>query len=50
MMKTAGKSLAFLCIGANAGPSKVEAARLAGAFILTVSELNSLVNTGEVFV
>ena len=50
VMKTAGKSLAFLCIGANAGPSKVEAARLAGAFILTVSELNSLVNTGEVFV
>lgn len=48
VMKNAGKSLAVLCIGANAGPSKVEAARVAGAFIVTESELRHLIETGEI--
>lgn len=48
VMKTAGKSLAVLCIGGNAGPTKVEAARAAGAFIVTEHELHHLINTGEV--
>lgn len=47
VMKTAGKSLALLCIGSNAGPTKVEAARAAGAFILTDEHLKHLVQTGE---
>lgn len=47
-MKTAGKSLAVLCIGSNAGPTKVDAARAGGAFIVTESELMHLVKTGEV--
>ncbi|QNH04461.1 hypothetical protein HNQ27_17445 [Pseudomonas sp. B11D7D] len=48
VMKTAGKSLAFLCIGSNAGPTKVEAARVAGAFIVTELEMYNLINTGEI--
>lgn len=48
VMKTAGKSLAVLCIGGNAGPTKVDAARVAGAFVVTESELLHLVKTGEV--
>ncbi len=48
VMKTAGNALAVLCIGANAGPAKVEAARAAGAFIVTESELQHLVLTGEI--
>lgn len=47
VMKTAGKTLAVLCIGYNAGPTKVEAAREAGAFILTEPELLQLIETGE---
>lgn len=47
VMKTAGKSLALLCIGSNAGPTKVEAARAAGAFILNEMEFNQLAKTGE---
>jgi NAD-dependent DNA ligase len=48
VMKTPGKSLAVLCIGPNAGPSKVEKAREAGAFIVTEQELEHLLQTGEV--
>lgn len=48
VMKSAGKSLAVLCIGDNAGPSKVEAARQAGAFIVTAAELFNLLKTGEI--
>lgn len=48
VMKTAGKTLAVLCIGDNAGPTKVEAARSAGAFIVTEPELHHLVETGEI--
>ncbi|MFY1021632.1 hypothetical protein [Ectopseudomonas khazarica] len=47
VVKTAGKSLALLCIGSNAGPTKVEAARAAGAFILNEMEFNQLAKTGE---
>lgn len=48
VMKNAGKSLAVLCIGDNAGPAKVEAARVSGAFIVNSSELLHLIDTGEV--
>lgn len=48
VMKSAGKSLAVLCIGDNAGPTKVEAARLAGSFIVTELELRHLLTTGEI--
>lgn len=48
VMKTAGKSLAVLCIGHNAGPTKVEAARETGAFIVTEEQLDHLLLTGEV--
>ncbi|WEJ70352.1 hypothetical protein [Pseudomonas sp. PSE14] len=48
VMKTAGRSLAVLCIGYNAGPSKVEDAREAGAFIVTEEQLLHLLKTGEV--
>lgn len=48
VMKTPGKSLAVLCIGPNAGPSKVEKAREAGAFIVTEPEFEHLLQTGEV--
>jgi len=48
VMKTAGKSLAVLCIGANAGPRKVESARLAGAFVVSEAELHHLIDTGEI--
>lgn len=47
VMKTAGKLLAILCTGYNAGPAKIEAAREAGAFILTELEFLQLVETGE---
>ncbi|WP_374365892.1 BRCT domain-containing protein [Stutzerimonas sp.] len=47
VMKTAGKSLTYLCIGANAGPTKVDKAREAGAFILNELELKALFETGE---
>lgn len=48
VMKTPGKSLAVLCIGPNAGPSKVEKAREAGAFIVTEPEFEHFLQTGEV--
>lgn len=48
VMKTAGKSLAVLCIGYNAGPTKVESARESGAFIVTEVQLDHLLLTGEV--
>ncbi|MBH3339060.1 hypothetical protein I5L51_08055 [Pseudomonas mendocina] len=48
VMKTAGKSITILCIGVNAGPTKVEAARNAGAFIVSAQELCHLIETGEI--
>lgn len=47
VMKTAGKALAFLCIGDTAGPAKVEKAREAGAFILDELQLQALFESGE---
>ncbi len=47
VMKTAGKALAFLCIGEKAGPTKVEKAREAGAFILDELQLHALFESGE---
>lgn len=48
VMKTPGRALAVLCIGYNAGPKKVEAAREAGAFIVTEEQFEHLLITGEV--
>ncbi|WP_349666262.1 BRCT domain-containing protein [Pseudomonas aeruginosa] len=48
VMKTVGKSLSILCIGGNAGPTKVESAQGYGAFILTEEQFSHLVKTGEV--
>ena len=47
VMRSKSPLLSFLCIGANAGPSKVEAAREAGAFIVTEEELVWILETGE---
>lgn len=47
VMKTAGKSLTFLCYGENAGPSKVLKAQEAGAFIIDSAEFGRLLATGE---
>ena len=47
VMKTPGKTLAFLCIGPTAGSSKVEKAREAGAFIITDTQLLHMFDTGE---
>lgn len=49
VMKVASKALAVLCIGYNAGPAKVEAARGAGAFIIGEGQLDHFLLTGEVF-
>lgn len=48
VMKTVSKALAVLCIGYNAGPTKVEDAREAGAFVLTDVDLMHLIKTGEI--
>ncbi|WP_090899338.1 BRCT domain-containing protein [Azotobacter beijerinckii] len=48
VMKNPGKSLVLLCIGYNAGPTKVEAARESGAFVVTEEQLDHLLLTGEV--
>lgn len=42
-----GKSLAVLCIGYNAGATKVEDARESGAFIVNEEQFSHLLNTGE---
>ena len=47
IMKSTSPSISFLCIGYNAGPSKIEAARRSGAFILTEEELVWFLETGE---
>lgn len=47
VMRTAGKSLTFLCYGDNAGPSKVIKAQEAGAFIIDSDEFCRLLATGE---
>lgn len=47
VMKTAGKSLTFLCYGCNAGPTKVIKAQEAGAFIIDSEQFLHLILTGE---
>lgn len=47
VMRSKSPFLSFLCVGANAGPSKVEAAREAGAFIVSEDELVWILETGE---
>jgi len=47
VMKTAGKSLTFLCYGDNAGPTKVIKAQEAGAFIIDSEQFLHLIHTGE---
>ncbi|WP_197979991.1 BRCT domain-containing protein [Pseudomonas coleopterorum] len=47
VMRTAGKSLTFLCYGYNAGPSKVMKAQQAGAFIIDDEQFLRLIGTGE---
>ncbi|MBR7777387.1 BRCT domain-containing protein [Undibacterium rugosum] len=41
------KSLAYLCVGPNAGPSKVEKARSQHVYILDEAQLHILLETGE---
>lgn len=46
--KSVTQDLVFLCCGANAGPSKVQAARDQGCFILDEAALTAMVETGEI--
>ena len=48
VVKTPTIHLAYLCIGANAGPSKVLKARKAGAYILSETQFLQLLETGEI--
>lgn len=48
VVKTPTVALALLCAGPNAGPSKVEKARAAGAFIVDPEQLLHLLATGEI--
>lgn len=47
VMQTVTTGLAFLCIGPNAGPAKVEKARAQGVYIVTELQLHPLLETGE---
>jgi len=44
----ASKNLTYLCCGMNAGPTKMEKARLLGALILSETEFLNMLETGEV--
>jgi len=46
--KTVTKGLVFLCCGANAGPTKIEAARDKGCFLMLESAFLLMLETGEV--
>lgn len=41
------KDLAYLCVGPNAGPTKIEKAMAQNVFILTENQLHKLLDTGE---
>jgi len=45
--QTVTKNLNYLCIGANAGPAKVEKARAQHVYILNEDQLHALLETGE---
>ena len=47
VVKSVTQGLNYLCCGGNAGPSKIEKARVQGVFILTEMELRRLLDTGE---
>jgi NAD-dependent DNA ligase len=42
------KSLSFLCAGENAGPAKLEKARVQGVVIMNRAQFESLLETGEI--
>lgn len=46
--KSVTKELGFLCVGENAGPSKVEKARNQKTVILTREEFEAFLETGEI--
>lgn len=46
VVKTVTQQLAFLCVGPNAGPSKVAKARLQGVFIVSEPDLPELLESG----
>jgi DNA ligase (NAD+) len=48
VVSTVTKSLAFLCAGENAGPSKLEKAREQGVHVLTREQFVHLLETGEI--
>ena len=41
------KQLNFICIGKNAGPKKMEAARKQGVVVLNENQFRVMVETGE---
>lgn len=47
VVKSVTKSMCYLCAGPNAGPTKTQAARERGLFILTEPDLKALLETGE---
>ncbi|WP_199103204.1 BRCT domain-containing protein [Aquitalea sp. ASV11] len=47
VVKSPTQQLDYLCCGPNAGPTKVEKARLSGAWILSEHDLSVLIETGE---
>ncbi|WP_404389927.1 BRCT domain-containing protein [Pseudoalteromonas phenolica] len=46
--KSVVQDLSFLCCGQNAGPKKIEKARVLGSIILTNEQFRHLVETGEI--
>lgn len=46
VVKTVTQQLVFLCVGPNAGPSKVSKARTAGSYIVTEQQLPALLESG----
>lgn len=47
VVKTVTQTLVFLCAGPNAGPTKVQKARLQKVYIIREGELDALLRTGE---
>ena len=47
VVKSVTVGLSFLCIGANAGPKKVEKARCQNVYIVRESDMAALLETGE---
>lgn len=46
VVQTVTQGLTFLCTGANAGPSKVDKARIQGVYIVSEPQLRELLATG----